>query len=97
MDSITVIFLGRTYYPRSVRCNVINKYKITIKVSGSGKNGQVEAVVHGISRALVALDEEKYRLTLKKRGFLTRDPRAKERRKAGMGGKARRKRQSPRR
>lgn len=77
--------------------NVIGKYLITIKVNGSGKRSQLGAVVHGISRVLIELDKEKFRSVLKKRGFLTRDPRKRERRKAGMGGKARRKRQSPRR
>ena len=78
-------------------CNVIGKYKIEVKVAGSGKEGQLEAFIHGVSRALIQLDEGKYHPVLKKRGFLTRDPRAKERRKVGMGGKARRKKQSPRR
>ena len=77
--------------------NAIGKYLITVKVNGSGKMGQLTAVIHGISRALVKLDKEKFRLLLKKRGFLIRDPRKRERRKTGMGGKARRKRQSPRR
>jgi small subunit ribosomal protein S9 len=78
-------------------CNLLGKNKITVKVSGSGKHGQLEAVIHGISRALVILDEEKYRPILKKRGFMKRDPRAKERRKAGKGGKARASKQSPKR
>lgn len=78
-------------------CNLIDKYLITIKVNGSGKRGQLGAVVHGISRALVKLDEEKFRSVLKKHGFLTRDPRMRERRKVGTGGKARRKKQSPKR
>jgi len=78
-------------------CNFIDKYLITIKVVGSGKKGQLGAVVHGLSRALEKIDKEKFRPILKKRGFLSRDPRKKERRKAGTGGKARRKKQSPRR
>ena len=78
-------------------CNVIGKHKITIKVSGSGKMAQIGAIVHGISRALVIYNEERYRPILKKRGFMTRDPRAKERRKAGRGGRARAKVSSPRR
>lgn len=56
---------------------------ISIKVDGGGKNGQVEAIRHGIARALVALDET-YRTTLRKAGFLTRDPREKERKKFGL-------------
>ena len=78
-------------------CNVIGKYLITVKVQGSGKMGQVGAVIHGISRVLVKLNEKQYRPILKKKGLLTRDSRAKERRKAGTGGKARRAKQSPRR
>jgi len=78
-------------------CNVIGKYLITIKIVGSGKSGQLGAAIHGISRALEKLNTKKFRPILKSRGFLTRDSRAKERRKPGTGGKARRKRQSPRR
>jgi len=58
-------------------------YDITIKISGGGKNSQAEAVRLGIARALVAEDAE-LRTTLKHEGFLTRDPRAKERKKYGL-------------
>lgn len=78
-------------------CNVIDKYHATIKVTGSGKAGQLGAVIHGLSRSLVKANQEKFRPILKKKGFLTRDPRKKERRKVGTGGKARRKKQSPKR
>ena len=78
-------------------CNVIGRHKITIKVSGSGKQGQMAAIIHGLSRCLEKLDLERFHPILKKRGFLTRDSRVRERRKIGMGGKSRRKRQSPRR
>lgn len=89
---------SRSMYIEPYRtCNVIGRYKTTIKVSGSGKSGQLGAVVHGISRCLDQIDPERYHPILKKRGFLTRDPRAKERRKVGTGGKARHKVQSPRR
>jgi small subunit ribosomal protein S9 len=89
---------NQSAYTEPIRtCNLIGKNKITIKVKGSGKKGQLGAVIHGISRCLDKFDKEKFHPILKKRGFLTRDPRAKERRKVGMGGKARRKRQSPRR
>ncbi len=73
------------------------KYYATIKVSGGGKNGQLGAVVHGLSRALASLDKENFRPVLKKAKLLTRDSRTRERRKVGMGGKARRKKQSPKR
>jgi len=72
-------------------------YTVTAKVVGGGKTAQLGAVVHGIARALTELDKEQHRAVLKKNGFLTRDPRAKERRKVGTGGKARHKKQSPKR
>jgi small subunit ribosomal protein S9 len=59
------------------------KFKITVKVIGGGINGQAEAVRLGISRALI-VDDKLLRGTLKKVGFLKRDPRAKERRKFGL-------------
>ncbi len=77
--------------------NALNKYTFTIRVSGGGSSGQLEAVVAGISRALSKLDSEEYRGSLKKKGFLTRDARTRERRKVGTGGKARRRKQSPKR
>lgn len=75
----------------------VGKYWATVKVAGGGKNGQLDAVVHGISRALAAADPENFKTVLRKHGLLTRDPRIRERRKVGMGGKARRKKQSPKR
>lgn len=72
------------------------KYFATIKVKGSGKKGQLDAVIHGIARALTNADNE-YRSTLKKAGLLTRDPRVKERRKYGLAQKARKGKQSPKR
>jgi small subunit ribosomal protein S9 len=56
-----------------------------ITVSGGGETGQAGAIRHGISRALVAFDET-LRPTLKKAGFLTRDPRMVERKKYGQAG-----------
>lgn len=76
--------------------NTQEKYILSIIASGGGKSGQLDAIVHGISRVLSKLDS-KNRAILKKNGFLTRDARARERRKIGMGGKARRKKQSPKR
>ncbi len=72
------------------------KYYFTAVVAGGGKKGQLDAVVHGISRAIVKI-KETHKKTLKKAGLLTRDSRTRERRKVGMGGKSRRKRQSPKR
>uniref|UniRef100_A0A7C4XT67 Small ribosomal subunit protein uS9 n=1 Tax=candidate division WWE3 bacterium TaxID=2053526 RepID=A0A7C4XT67_UNCKA len=57
-----------------------SKYGASIKVSGSGKSGQLLAVVHAISRALAKLSEENH-VTLRKAGLLTRDPRMVERKK----------------
>ncbi len=76
--------------------NTLGKYTLTIKVVGGGPKGQMEAFIHAVSRALSSLDEKNKQI-LKKKGFLTRDARVRERRKVGMGGKARRKRQSPKR
>lgn len=72
------------------------KFAVTAKVSGSGISSQLDALIHGLSRALVAKNPE-FRIFLKGAGLLTRDDRMKETRKIGMGGKARRKRQSPKR
>lgn len=73
------------------------KYFFTAKVTGGGKEGQIEAVVHGISRALIKLNSDKFRVILKKANLLTRDSRVRLRRMVGTGGKARRKKQSPKR
>lgn len=73
------------------------KFGVTIVVKGGGKNGQLEAIVHGISRAIEKVDKESFRGLLKKEGLLKRDPRKRERRKVGTGGKARRQKQSPKR
>ncbi len=77
--------------------NSENKFAVSIKASGGGKMGQLDATVLGIARALDKVDRDKFHTILKKKGMLTRDPRVRERRKVGMGGKARRKRQSPKR
>lgn len=74
----------------------VGQYYATIKVGGSGKNSQIEAIIHGLSRALILANPE-FKPTLKKAGLLTRDPRAKERRKYGRAQKARKGKQSPKR
>ena len=74
-----------------------NNYAITIKVAGGGHAGQLTATIAGISNALQKLDPAKYRPILKKKGFLTRDARIRQRRNIGTGGKARRQKQSPKR
>ena len=75
----------------------VGKYHISARVIGGGTNSQLEAFVHATAKALSKSDVEKYRSVLKKSGLLTRDSRIRERRKIGMGGKSRRKKQSPKR
>ena len=75
----------------------VGKFSYSVKTEGSGKMSQLGAVVHGLSRALTVVDTEAYKSLLKKAGLLTRDSRMKESRKVGTGGKARRKKQSPKR
>ena len=60
-----------------------DKYNVVVKVSGGGISGQSGAISHGIARALVRADEN-LKLALRKNGLLTRDSRAKERKKAGL-------------
>ncbi len=62
---------------------VEGKFDIVVRVSGGGVSGQAGAIRHGLSRALLGYDEE-LRSVLKKAGFLTRDPRMKERKKYGL-------------
>jgi small subunit ribosomal protein S9 len=60
------------------------RYNAMIKVEGGGVTGQAGAIRHGIARALLELDPEGHRLPLRQAGFLTRDPRMKERKKYGL-------------
>ena len=64
---------------------MLEKYDITANIAGGGLSGQAGALRHGISRALLKIDAE-LRGKLKKEGFLTRDPREKERKKYGQKG-----------
>ncbi|MBQ6076612.1 MAG: 30S ribosomal protein S9 [Clostridia bacterium] len=66
-----------------VLTNLTDKYDVNVNVYGGGTTGQAGAIRHGISRALLTADPE-LRGTLKKAGFLTRDPRMKERKKYGL-------------
>jgi small subunit ribosomal protein S9 len=84
-----------TYFPRETLrmmirqpielAGITGKYDITAKVTGGGPTGQAGAVRHGIVRAIVEMNSD-LRLRLKKEGFLTRDPREKERKKYGQKG-----------
>ncbi len=66
-----------------VTTELTDKVDVEATVAGGGVTGQAGAVRHGIARALLQLDES-YRATLKAAGFLTRDPRMKERKKYGL-------------
>ena len=61
-----------------------DKFDVVVNVRGGGTTGQAGAVRHGIARALLKVDSDEYRSTLKKAGYLTRDPRMKERKKYGL-------------
>ena len=60
------------------------RYDVIANVVGGGFTGQAGAIRHGVARALLEVDSETYRPLLKKAGFLTRDPRMKERKKYGL-------------
>ena len=62
---------------------MLDKFDVKVNVYGGGTTGQAGAIRHGISRALLEADSD-FRSTLKKAGFLTRDPRMKERKKYGL-------------
>ncbi len=86
----------KRYQKPFVVTQVLGKYGVSVKVLGGGPISQLDAVIHGISRALAKISGD-YRTLLKREGLLTRDPRAKERRKYGNAQKARAKKQSPKR
>ncbi|MDD2418714.1 MAG: 30S ribosomal protein S9 [Oscillospiraceae bacterium] len=64
----------------------LDKFDIECRVAGGGVTGQAGAIRHGVSRALLQYNSEELRPLLKKAGFLTRDPRMKERKKYGLKG-----------
>ncbi|MFH1827041.1 MAG: 30S ribosomal protein S9 [bacterium] len=86
-----------TYLRPLIKTEMVDKIAVSVMVSGGGNKGQIDAIAHGLAKALVKLDDKKFRPILKSVGLLTRDPRVRERRKVGTGGKARRKKQSPKR
>jgi small subunit ribosomal protein S9 len=65
--------------------NTFGQFDVRVRVGGGGPTGQAGAVRHGIARALVRFDD-KLRVSLKKAGLLTRDPRMRERKKYGQPG-----------
>lgn len=82
------------YFPNKVHQQIVNepfktldlegRFDVVARIAGGGISGQAGALRLGIARALNEVDVEVYRSPLKKAGFLTRDPRAKERRKYGL-------------
>jgi small subunit ribosomal protein S9 len=78
-------FLRKKIEKPFVTTETHEQFDVMATLKGGGKNAQAEALRHGISRALLEVNPE-YRLTLKKTGLLTRDPRAKERKKYGQKG-----------
>ena len=83
-----------TYFPNRVHQQAVNepfvtlglegRYDVMARISGGGVSGQAGALRLGIARSLNEIDTEGNRPSLKKAGFLTRDPRAKERKKYGL-------------
>lgn len=76
---------------------VSDKYYYSARVTGGGKGSQLTSLTLAISRALIKIAPEKNRIVLRKLKLLTRDARVRQRRMVGTGGKARRKKQSPKR
>jgi small subunit ribosomal protein S9 len=82
------------YFPNKVHQQLVNdpfrvtelegRFDVIARITGGGTSGQAGALRHGVSRALNEIDQEANRPSLKKAGFMTRDPRAKERKKAGL-------------
>ena len=68
-----------------VATETVDKYDVIVTVKGGGYTGQAGAIRHGIARALLTVDND-FRPVLKKAGYLTRDPRMKERKKYGLKG-----------
>jgi len=86
-----------TYNKFLLEVGIPEKYIITSKVAGGGLEAQLEALILGVARALDKFDTGTYHRILREKGYLTRDPRTRERRKVGNAGKARRKKSSPKR
>ncbi|MCK5085078.1 30S ribosomal protein S9 [Candidatus Parcubacteria bacterium] len=76
------ILIDKIYSPLRL-LKLEDKYRISIKVSGGGPNGQAEAIRLGIARALLVSNED-YKKELRVSGYLTRDPRKVERKKPGL-------------
>ena len=88
--------LAKARYELPFKTVEVGKYSAVVKVAGGGHNGQLDATALGIARALLKI-KESFRPVLRQAGLLTRDPRQRQRRMVGMGGKSRRRKQSPKR
>lgn len=88
--------LKKVYQSPFLSTETLGKFSGSVKIAGSGIMAQADAFVHAVSRALAKVDEG-YKKVLRDGGMLTRDSRMKETRKAGQGGRARAKKQSPKR
>ncbi|MDD5750541.1 MAG: 30S ribosomal protein S9 [Candidatus Pacebacteria bacterium] len=76
-------FLHKTVEDSLEKLKYLDKFGVTVVVRGGGLTGQAEAIRHGLARALVVLNPY-FRKRLKKSGYLTRDPRMRERKKPGL-------------
>lgn len=88
---------GPVYNKFQLDSGMSEKYSITALVAGGGISAQLDALILGVARALDKFDAESFHSVLREKGYLTRDPRTRERRKVGNAGKARRKKSSPKR
>jgi small subunit ribosomal protein S9 len=95
-DYFTNVTNPKVFIQPLILAGVDSKYDVTAIVNGGGQTGQLDAMTLGMARALVVINE-KHKPVLRTEGFMTRDPRKRQRRMVGMGGKSRRKKQSPKR
>lgn len=85
-----------TYLTPLKKTDCEERFAISVLLKGGGKKSQLEALTHGLAKALILADSS-FKKVLKPLGLLTRDAREKQRRMVGTGGKARREKQSPKR
>jgi len=82
-DYFSIPYLCQTARAPLELLKLLDKFKVSVKIKGGGICAQAEAIRHGLARALVKFNPN-FRKKLKKAGFLTRDPRMKERKKFGL-------------
>ncbi len=88
---------GPVYNKFQLETGFPEKFFVTARVTGGGIASQLDAIILGVARALDKFDTDTFHGVLREKGYLTRDPRTRERRKVGNAGKARRKKSSPKR